>query len=219
MSIGKRVLFLEQSAISYLTTLSDNPTEDAAFSFIAYLTLLSRDINTAELNAYMQLAGITFESVLPLLAKAVANGLINFAGKSRFIDAVYEHEDFKVDDEWQRYAKQVEAWRKSYFSVTPMEVKEMKLLRAQCESCGIFDIKDPEGSEVFYVKFSREPRCKIECPECGELVISPISLSTAMMLESVGIKASHWSTQELTEESIEKFVENIDAEITLLLDG
>lgn len=95
----------------------------------------------------------------------------------------------------------------------------MKLFRAQCEECGIFELGNQTNpEEIIYVRYAPLPRAVVECPSCLELVLSPIDKATAELFEVSGTKVTKWQDREITEDEIQNFLGNLHDEIRLLIE-
>lgn len=92
----------------------------------------------------------------------------------------------------------------------------MNLARGECQKCGMFDINTDDGGEIVYVRYSKMPIYITNCPNCGDTTASKLNRGTAKLFDDLGVK-SRGHDEELSEEEIDRFVDNFQEEIEVLL--
>lgn len=93
----------------------------------------------------------------------------------------------------------------------------MKMFRAQCDDCGVFELGDLSNpTEIIYTKYAPLPKAVVVCPSCEETVFSPLDKATAEIYLEFGTKVRSWKEQEITEDGIQDFLENFHEQIAIL---
>lgn len=221
MTIAENYKYIERHYRSQISELRvDGDVQERLVALVNYLSLQAYEISGDELVQSANYAKVPLDNdyVRTYIAKANQVGILLLRDDE--ITQDFTQEDVDIDQSWTNYAMGVRQIRDQLF--TPTNDKsgninnDMKIARAECPSCGMFEINTDDGGEIIYVRYSRHPRYRVECPECGERVVSKINRDTAHLFEDLGVKARHHAT-EITDDEIDDFMDNFQSELELLL--
>lgn len=221
MGIAETYQYIEKLFRQQMRGLRESgDVQQRLIALVNYLCMLSYEISGEQLVRSARFAQVPLDNsyVREYITKAHRCGALML--KADDVVANVLDEPVYMEERWGNYVEAIGKLREVLFTTNNDESgnidSDMKIARAECPKCGMFEISVGSGGEIVWVRYSKHPRYRTVCPQCGERIVSKLSRAEAQLFEELGVESRHHAV-DLDESEIEEFVDNFESEIRTLL--